>query len=240
MGRPLILVIRENDRFSEKLRESGCRVINLPLTRTEALNDLSDLRSKLTAIDSYDGLFFTSPAAAEVFVSTEQKGKFRGKVYALGERARAVIEGAGIPVEGNGGAKTARDLIEYFGPDEFAGKRFLFIRGERSMRTIPEMLDGIAEVDEVVVYQTFENSVTEPDLETAGNVNWICFFSPSGVEAFSKNFGSTVLNGALAATIGTTTASAAVEAGFKVDFVSGGASAEEFAEGLIGHIKNFE
>ena len=51
-------------------------------------------------------------------------------------------------------ANTAEEMLKEFGEKEFAGKRFLFVRGEKSSRTIPDSIGGKADVDEVAVYKT--------------------------------------------------------------------------------------
>lgn len=239
MRSPLVLVVRENDGFSETLREGGCRVLNVPAARTEPLDDLSGARSLIKDLSAYDGLFFTSPAAAEVFVSLADRDEFHGKVYVLGERAKAVLANAGFLVEANA-ANTAQEMIEHFGLDEFTGKRLLFVRGEQSMRTIPDTLGDNAKIDEAVVYRTIENKIDQDDISFGEHVDWICFFSPSGVESFTRQIERSRLNGVLAAAIGTTTAKSAADAGFTVGFVSDTASAAGFAKGLIGRINSIE
>jgi uroporphyrinogen-III synthase len=63
--------------------------------------------------------------------------------------------------------------------------------------------------------------------------------SPSGVERFEELFGGSARSVRVAA-IGVTTADAARQLGFDVDFISSRSNAEDFASGLIEHIKNIE
>jgi uroporphyrinogen-III synthase len=243
---PVILVIRSDDEFSSLLRDAGFEVVNLELIRTRPVDDLSDLRTKLATLSEYDGLFFTSPVAAEIFVSErDRKNGFHGGVYALGRRAGNVLEAAGLNVKTGDAANTAEELLDAWDGPEFTGRKFLFVRGEKSIRTIPERLSGRATVDEVAVYTTESVDVNEPVLTNLkdrlanGEVNWVCFFSPSGVERFSEIFGE-VANSTFAATIGTTTADAARQSGFNVRYISPKSSAEDFARGLTEHIKSSE
>jgi uroporphyrinogen-III synthase len=241
-----ILVIRNDDQFSSLLREAGFEVVNLELIETKAADDLAPLREKLARLSEYDGIFFTSPVAAEIFVN-ERNGSngFHGDVYALGQRARKVLSDAGLSVKTSDAANTADELLASFNDQEFAGKHFLFVRGEKSIRTIPERLDGKAVVDEVEVYKT-EAAGVEPatyrDLyQRLKNVeiDRVCFFSPSAVERFTELFGDHK-DSVKAAAIGTTTADAARQAGFDVDFISPRSNAEDFAGGLIEHTKTIE
>jgi uroporphyrinogen-III synthase len=241
-----ILVIRNDDRFSLLLREARFEVVNLELIGTKPLADMSELREKLAKLSEYDGIFFTSPVAAEIFVN-ERNGSngFHGDVYALGQRAGKVLADAKLNVKSSEAANTAEELLASFTDQEFDGKRFLFVRGEKSIRTIAERLGGKAAVDEVVVYKT-EAADVEPatirDLElrlSNGEIGRVCFFSPSAVERFKELFGDRKEPVKIAA-IGTTTADAAKQAGFDVDFISPRSNAENFAGGLIEHIKTIE
>jgi uroporphyrinogen-III synthase len=244
MGRTSILVVRSDDRFSSLLRESGCEVLNLELIRTEVLNDLGDLENAISHLAQYDGLFFTSPVSAGAFIEKiDRIRNFAGKIYVLGERTRKLFEDAGVKPTYAHGANTAEDLIAGVGPDEFLGKKLLFVRGDKSMRAIPELLSGKAIVDEIVVYTTL---TTPPDenvrAEAAkrlkkGEIGWICFFSPSGVEAFAEIFAEGEFTQSKIAAIGKTTAGKAEALGFNVEFVSPHATSEDFAKGLLGLIE---
>src|SRR5215216_1760411 len=121
-----VLVIRRDDRFSELLREAGLQVENLELIVTRPMADLSDLSKKLQRLDEYNGIFFTSPAAAEAFVGWLEADSFSGKIYVLGERARRIFDEKGFDVVFRADANTAEELIASFENAEFEGKRFLF------------------------------------------------------------------------------------------------------------------
>ncbi len=248
MKPPVVLVVRSDDVFSRRLRDAGFEVLNLELIRTAEADDLTDLHKILARIDDYDGLFFTSPVAATVF--TEQMKlaghAFGGKVYVLGERAKIIMANAGFNVVCPDQANTAADLIASFDDAEFAGKRLLFVRGDKSLRIIPDLLNGRAQIDEIVVYETKE---IQPDGEIVGTIrrrlkrgeiDWICFFSSSGVQSFGKFFVDEIWSNIKIAAIGETTACEARESNLQVDFVSQRATTEDFAAGLIENIKNSE
>jgi uroporphyrinogen-III synthase len=239
----LILAIRGDSQFSELLRKSGFKVENLELIRTEPLADQSEFRARLQRLSEYDGLFLTSPAAADVFAKEVSAGtKFEGKIFALGERARNVLQDAGFEIACDDTANTSEEMIESLDPLEFAGKKLLFVRGNRSMRTVVERLDGRAVVEEVVVYETRR---LEPDEDTlldlrsrlsGGEIDWICFFSPSGVDAFCEFFIAKKVKAKIA-TIGETTAKKIKDAGLAVNLISTKATAEAFAKELSEQIK---
>lgn len=186
-----ILVIRKDDRFSSTLREAEFDVVNFELIETKPLNDLSTLRAKLAKLSEYDGLFFTSPVAAEIFINERKDSNgFHGAVYVLGRRAQSVLNSSGLDLKSSVDANTAEEMLSEFGDDEFAGRRFLFVRGETSLRTIPESLSGRAVIDEVAVYRTEAKEVDPKALANVrsalerGEFDLVCFFSPSAVERF--------------------------------------------------------
>lgn len=245
MGNGCILVIRRDDRFSAILRDAGHQIINLELIETNMIYDLSELRTKLRA-NKYDGLFFTSPVAAQAFVMiTPELNGFRSKAYVLGKRSREVLSGSPLELCCIDEANSADEMIDGFGAGEFAGKRFLFLRGDKSLRMIPERLSGIANVDEAIVYTTMPSVVDNSrtiDLKeklSRREIKLTCFFSPSGVDEFVKLFGEARQN-TVAAAIGSTTADAARKAGLSVEFVSPIAEAEGFAKSLVEHINGSE
>lgn len=239
-----VLVLREPDRFGEILKASGLNVMHLPITETRPAGDLSDLQSKIERLDEYDGCFFTSPVAAEIFVEALERGNtaYAGKIYVLGERAKRVFEKAGFDFEYRNDVNTAREFIESFQDDEFTGRKFLFVRGERSMRIVPDLVGEIATVDEVVVYNTVDVHPAPDRLNEIrqgirnGEIDWACFFSPSAVESFLKIFKLSELNGIRTAAIGETTGNRIKGSGLPLEFVSGKASADGFAAELIEHI----
>jgi len=238
-----VLVLRRHNGFSTILEEKGIGVVNLELIKTKPLADQSELRELLTGRVVYDGIFVTSPVAAGVLVGClrDLGRSFPGKIYVLGDRSRQVFDDAGIDVESSDGANTASELIAAF-KDGLEGKRFCFLRGDRSMRAIPDLLRGKAVIEEVVVYRTIEAEVeTEIVSDIRGRLrngefDWACFFSPSAVEAFETAFGSVSADRFRAAAIGTTTAHRAAELGFDVAFVSPRANAEAFAHGFAERV----
>ena len=245
---PLILVVREFDKFSSLLAENGFKTINSPAILTVPIKDLSELETRFENLNDYDGLFFTSPKAAEVFLQTPKNKQvdFRGKVYVLGNRTKILFENTSFEVVFRETANTAEEYIISFEKSEFIGKKFLFLRGDKSLRIVSEQLKDQAIVDEIVVYRTVENTVDEfltnkiVERLLKNEIEWICFFSPSGIESFVKTFGDFSLEKIKIAVIGATTEKKAAENNLTVEFVSPKANAEDFAFGLIDFIKNIE
>ena len=228
--------------------ENGFEVVNLELIRTVPVDDRAELAEAVRRLGEYDGIFVTSPVAAEILVEClKSEGiTYTGKVYVLGGRSREVLAGNDLTVVFDEAANTARELIESFGEAEFAGKKLLFIRGDRSVRTIPQMLEGIAEVDELVVYRTIESTPDSGLIEAVkdrirkNEIERVCFFSPSGVKGFIKIFGAEDITNIKGSAIGETTAASARELGINIEFISQRAAAEDFAAGLAAYLKSIE
>ena len=244
-GRGTILSFREDCDFSRELRKEGFEVLNLPLVATRTAVDLSHFQERAATIDRFDWIFVTSPAAAAVLANEFGRGlvKTLPKVYVLGRRAKTLLESCGIAVEYSDTASTADDLLAELGESGFRGKTILFLRGNKSLRTIRERLRGIATVEEAVVYDTIEVPIRQSEIldrVRAGQIGWMCFFSPSAVESYVGRQLPIGRDISRIAVIGETTGQTARSLGFSVDFVSDRASAVDFARGLAKHIKNIE
>ncbi len=244
MKPPVVLVVRADDQFSTLLRSCGCEVLNLEMISTAPQADLTDLDELMHRIDDYDGLFFTSPVSATVFVERSKAyvNTFSGKVYVLGRRAKTILEDAGFDVVFVPDANTSEEFIESLEQAELRGKRFLYVRGDKSLGTITELLAGMAVVDEVTVYETKptrpDDGVVEAIREriSDGEIEWVCFFSPSAVDSFCRLFPAADSKRLKAAAIGETTSRTARDRGLRVEFISSETTGESFAAGLIGQI----
>jgi uroporphyrinogen-III synthase len=238
-----ILVIRAKDSFSAVLTGLGLNVINLPLIDTPTFYDADHMAACLEGLDEYDGVFLTSPVAANVLLSlgSEQAKRYNGTYWVVGQRTREMLQNVGIRQLATK-ADSVSELFAQHPVEEFAGKRFLFLRGDKSLNLINETLKPVATVDQVVVYRTVEHlpdpadSVALDQRFASGEIEWVCFFSPSAVDAFGKIPIRASTGTIKAAAIGQTTAKAARDKGYDVAYVSRSASAEEFAAGLASTI----
>lgn len=245
MAGPAVLVVRGDGRFSRLLRREGFDTVELELVRTEPIEDLTEFSSILSRIGDYDGIFITSPAAAEVFVGKLNGGRevFNGKFYVLGERSKTVLRNSGFTIEPSGPANTAEELISSFADTEFSGKKLLFVRGDRTVGSVRKMLGGIAKLDESIVYRSRdlvpdERLVSEILQRLRGReIVTTCFFSPSGVERFASVFADVDPGTVSVSAIGKTTAHRASVTGFDLEFVSSHATVEDFASGLAAYLK---
>lgn len=240
-----ILVVRKYDDFSRILERENFEIINLPLIETKTITDLSDFETKLENIANYDGVFLTSRHAAEVFRAKlfEKKLNYSGKIYVLGKRSYEILKEKNFNLVFFEAANSATEMMERIAPEQLKGKKILFVRGEKSLRIVPEFLSKKASADETIVYETREIAIESAMQNTLckkfqiGEIAYSCFFSPSAAKSFLEQFGAEVLHQTLIATIGKTTADYFERRNIKVDFVSPQAIIEIFAESLSKRLK---
>ena len=239
-----ILVIREKDRFSEILTKRGFSVTNFPLIKTEPLADLSDLESCLAEIETFDGIFVTSVKATEIVLAKlgETRKDFRGKFFVLGKKSNDLLVKSGCKTFFREQAAIVEEFLRLIPKDELRNKRFLFPRGNRSLRIVPETLGEIADVRETVVYETIDVDYGETEINfikdklTTEKFAAVCFFSPSGVEGFLRKFENLAQNDLKVAAIGKTTARFAEDNNLRVDFIATKTAAADFALELVNFL----
>lgn len=239
-----VLVVREFDDFSRILTKNNFSVINCAMIKTSPLEDLSKFESKLVEIENYDGVFLTSRQSAQIFVEKlrERNIIYRGKIYVLGRRSFHLLKTTNLDLVFDETANTVREFLNTIPLTDLKAKRFLFVRGEKSLRVVPEFLEKIAMVDEMTVYRTEKITVEVDKIKTIrdkiekSEISCACFFSPSGAESFIEQFGAEILHQKIIAAIGKTTAEFFEKRNLKVGFVSSKAKAEDFAVELIEHL----
>ncbi|MBS1796182.1 MAG: uroporphyrinogen-III synthase [Acidobacteria bacterium] len=239
-----VLVVRKYDDFSRILTEHGFSVLNCPTIETSELDNLPDLAAKISA-NNYDGIFLTSARAAAIAVREvfDKKPVFPGRVYVLGNSSRELLKDRRLDLFFDEKANTAREMLVAIPPDELRGRRFLFIRGEKSLGAVTEFLKQTAAVDEAVVYRTVGLTIDDAskreiaEKTRAGEIAAACFFSPSGAESFLEQLGAEILRKTKIAAIGRTTANFFAGRGLKTDLTAGKATAGDFAADLIKYLK---
>lgn len=239
-----ILVIRQFDDFSRILTENGFEIINLPLIEAKPLEDLTDFEAKLKSIENYDGIFLTSQNAARILAEKfdELEINYSGKVYVLGRRSFQILQNRNLDLMFFKDANSADEMLGKIPINDLRDKNFLFVRGEKSLETIPNFVRNFAAIAEVTVYTNqaifpeFSRIAEIKDSFGASQIEVVCFFSPSAGEIFNVKFNAEILHQTKIAAIGKTTADFFERQNLKVDFVSPKSNAEDFAVNLIKYI----
>lgn len=230
-----VLVVRESDSFSLRLNDAGIDVENLSLIEIRETGDAARLAAKI-AQTGYHGIFVTSRHAAEIVARewTEIRD-FDGDLFVLGRKSFEILRDKALRLSFWANAATAAEMLSAIPPDQIENKRFLFVRGDRSMVSIAEFLNGRAMLDELVVYRTETVSLTPEQRRRiqSRSFDLVCFFSPSGVDGLIENLGNDFLLRAETAAIGQTTAAYLRRHGSEPRVVSPKSDVNEFADAVI-------
>lgn len=235
-----VLVVRKFDNFSRILTDKGFAVINCPTIETAAYENSLTGTGENSPVN-YDGIFLTSRKAAEIAdVELFSKKNYSGKVYVLGKSSFEILKDKNLSLSFDETVNTAQEMLERIPLEELKGKRFLFIRGEKSLGTVRKFLEKIAVVDEEIVYET-RNVAVKESLKTEieakkAEIICTCFFSPSGAESFLEQIGREFFDQSKIAVIGKTTAEFFARQNLNADFIATKATSEDFAIELIDYL----
>ncbi len=225
-------------------RLGGLPVV-IPMIEIVDPNDWYPVDHAIVNLKGYDGIIFTSQNGVERFVRRIQfvnvaalKILATRRVYAVGEKTRASLENAQIPVTLVPERFSANDLASALQKEPLAGKRFLFPKGRLAKEEIPAALEAFhAVVDQVEVYTTVgSESSTFGALNLAmknREIDALTFFSPSAVRNFSLAVTLEHTAHSVIACVGPSTAEAASSAGFAKIVTAPEATAESLIGALI-------
>lgn len=229
--------IDNSKEFALLLENHGAEVINFPVIEIKPVPFNTELDSKLRTLNNYDGLIFSSSYAARFFLEQLKRNDliFKGIVFAVGMKTKQKIESYDYKVSFIADNKSAASLSKSLSNGELRNKRFLFPRGDKSLRTIPKRIKN---VDEVVVYKNVKPSIrgTSGEIKSLIRINKInctAFFSPSAVENFLQMVAPFNQNGMQIAVIGNTTLKRARSFGLNVEIKAQTPTAENLAQAII-------
>ncbi|MEX0821612.1 MAG: uroporphyrinogen-III synthase [Rhodothermales bacterium] len=236
MMSPLAVLLRsgdEDDPYEAAFSEQGFDVRSIPVLAFKLVN-LDKLRDLISRPDEYSGLMLTSPRAVDALGEVLLRGsvfleRWRGKpVFVVGSRTADGVRALGLdPVgEGSGSAQVLARLIL----SEPIHNQLLFLSGDRRLDELPSTLrDAGTPFAELCVYET--RLRPEIDWPVDRPVDWIVFFSPSGIEAV-EGTDPGLLEAVHVAAIGETTATALRDRGVEVDAVATEPNAQALSEAV--------
>ena len=212
--------------LSEKLRDLGAEVIEMPATRVARL-DLAPLRSAIGNINAYDWLIFTSQNAIAIFWEQllgggrDARSLASLKIAAVGPATAAALLEHGIAVDLIPRRFVAEGLLEMLGErDDVSGARVLYVTAEGARDVLPGGLRGMNA--DVTVVETYRSIAADEGSEKlaraieAGTVDLVTFTSASSVRAYVEAVGDELAVRAPAASIGPQTSEALREAGIEI------------------------
>ena len=194
-----VLVTRPKDlisSMSEKLREQGAEVLELPAIKTVPLEDQSALYKAFSEMEKYSWIVFTSPTGVKVFFNEMQKQRLdiralgKAKIAAIGTGTQKELEKRGLYT----------DLMPEVYDGEHLGKALAEVCGRNERVLIPrakignrEIIDALAckgvLVDDVPTYDTVyekQDIIDERKEFEAGNIDCAVFTSASTVRGFAE------------------------------------------------------
>ena len=212
--------------LSEKLRELGADVIEMPATQIVRL-DLAPLRGAIDGISDYDWLIFTSQNAVAVFWE-QLLGRGRDaralaglRIAAVGPATAGALLEHGITVDVIPQRFVAESLLEMMrARSDVAGKKVFYVTAEGARDVLPNGLREIgADVTIIEVYRSIPDGEGAEKLARAieaGRVDLATFTSTSAVRGYIDAVGEDLALRVPAASIGPQTSDALREAGIEV------------------------
>jgi uroporphyrinogen-III synthase len=210
--RPRILLLRRPtspDPYVAAFESAGFDAASVPVLDFEPAGR-DALAERIAEPEKHGGLLVTSPRGADALRGLDLRGWAGKPTFVVGPRTAEDVRALGLAPVGEeaGHADALADRIIADPP----AKPLLFLCGDLRRDVLPDRLlsAGVA-FDELVVYRTIgDASALEAYL--AQPLDWLAFFSPSGVEAALELDGIS-WNSLSAAAIGPTTADALRAAG---------------------------
>lgn len=243
-----VVVTRTRDQasvFSEKLRELGAEIIELPAIEIQPPADTGPLDHAIGKLESYDWLIFTSANGVRFFLERlDTCGRdlraLRARLCAIGPATKAAVEGLHLKVDLMGKEYVAEGLLEAFAAEDLAGRRILLPRAAVARDLVPAGLRRRgAEVEVVEAYRT---AVPESSRQRAAAIfggerkpDWITFTSSSTVQNLVALAGADALAGVKIASIGPITSGTARKLGLAVTVEASVYTIDGLVEAILKH-----
>ena len=228
-NRPLlgkrVLVTRARQQASklvEQLSELGAIPVELPTIEPQAPKDFKQLDDAITSIKSYQCVIFTSVNAVDAFFGRLQNARLDSraiagvKICAIGTVTAQALTSHGITADHVPDEFKTAGLAAGLG--KISGSRVLLPRADIAPENLVNDLQKAgAQVDQVIAYLTARPQ--KADKAGLGKIDIATFTSSSTVKNFIEivNGDTSVLEGALIASIGPMTSTTAKDAGLNID-----------------------
>jgi uroporphyrinogen III methyltransferase/synthase len=212
--------------LSEKLRELGAEVIEMPATQIARL-DLAPLRAAIDTISDQDWLIFTSQNGVAIFWEQllgrgkDSRALAGLKIAAVGPATAGALLEHGIAVDVIPQRFVAEGLLEIMrARDDVAGSKVLYVTAEGARDLLPAGLREIgANLTVIEAYRSIPDGAGVEKLARAieaGKVDLATFTSGSAVRGYVDAVGEELALEVPAASIGPQTSEALREVGIEV------------------------
>jgi uroporphyrinogen-III synthase len=237
-----------NKTDSLLVRKRGATVMTLPGITIGEPDSWGSCDAAIVRLRSYDSVVFTSANAVKAFlgridaINPDARIVLAGKqLIAIGGKTQAALNRSGLATAATLEAGTAAELARAMG--DVTGRMILFPKSDIARDVLPSVLRARdAVVDDIVVYKTLPPPAGDlnriRNAIRTGGVNAVLFFSPSALWNIVQMIGIRAISELTVAVIGSTTASAARQAGLEVDVVAPKPSLESLLDSLEQYYKN--
>ncbi len=192
-----ILVTRGKDQakeFSSKIARLGGIPVEIPLLTFQLPENKSEIVDKLSKINTYDWLIFTSTNGVEFFfqeLTTSSISIVLPKIAVVGKKTEDTLRKFGYQAEVVPSEFVAEGLIEALRPLISMGDRILLARGNLSRSVLPKELKSLgAYVDDLVMYENvadYKKKAELLELINRNELDVLTFTSPSTVQYFLES-----------------------------------------------------
>ncbi len=229
--------------LTEKLRELGADVIEMPATRIARL-DLTQLREAIARLNEYQWIIFTSQNAVAIFweqlvgAGLDARALAGLRIAAVGPATAGALLEHGIIVDVVPERFVAEALLEKLSErDDVAGSSILYVTAEGSREVLPDGLEEIgASVNHVLAYRSIVDGTGAARLVRAlesHSADIVTFTSASSVRGYVDAVGEELSRGSPAASIGPATSAAIRAAGIELKLEA----EESTIDGLVDAIE---
>jgi uroporphyrinogen III methyltransferase/synthase len=215
--------------FAKYLEGYGFTPVFFPTIEVIEPDSWDELDEKISRIDEYSDLIFTSVNAVRFFIRRFEKffpiERMKGKKFhAVGVKTKNEIEKYGFQVEELPEKSDKENLFKKIFKDFKPGRKFLFPHGNLTDEGFVKFLkDKGLDIEDVVVYKTIKPEISDgmkaeiKRMLEDGEIKVITFFSPSSVANFFEIFEGIDLKKQKIAVIGETTLKECKRFGLNVD-----------------------
>lgn len=228
LGGARVLVTRPKElssKLSEKLREQGAEVLEIPAIQTVQIENNEPLKDAIRRLKEYSWIVFTSQAGVSAFFKSlaESKMDIRSlgglKFAAIGSATENAIAERGIFCDCVPSKYDSESLGKSLAETVKPGEKLLLPRAKIGTKELTEALSkaGIL-FDDIPVYDTVyknEGLLKISEILDGGEVDYVAFTSASTVMGFAAAADGKDFSGITAVCIGEQTAKEAQRLGMK-------------------------
>lgn len=176
--------------FSDLVKKYGGVPVEIPLLSFRPVASITTKRTLQDSLHTYDWMIFTSNVTVETFFSfpIDPIVISNIKIAAIGEKTEEALERKGLHVDFKPLQYMAEGFVEEFLPLITKGTKVLIPKGNLAREYISTALEEQgANVDEIIIYETFFPESSRNDLVKAltdKQIDILSFTSPSTVDHF--------------------------------------------------------